>query len=86
MTKQLSAVLAAAAFVSASAFAGQSVYPFSVNDTGPVLTAQQQEYQDAWRTNGTQSEGVAGRRGFEVETATSDVHEVQTPSSNVPID
>lgn len=85
MTKQLSAVLAAAAFVglSASAFAKTSE-PFSVNESGPVLTAQQQEYQDHWQANRDSARGVAGRPGLEAQE--TNTYEVQTPSRGGPLD
>jgi hypothetical protein len=93
MAKQLSAILAAAAGValisiSASSYAEQG-QPFTVNDTGPVLTAQQEEYQ---AKASQKSEGVAGRPGLAMEStaARSDlapgIHEVQTPSRGGPID
>lgn len=88
MTKRLSAVLAAAAFigVSASAYAsGGSTYPFSVNDAGPVLTAQQQEYQDQWQASRQESLGVAGRPGLAMDGDYA-FAEVQTPSRGGPID
>ena len=92
MTKQLSAVLAAAALtLSASAYAAgeQSVFPFSVNDAGPVLTAQQQAYQDQWAATHQRAEGVAGRPGLAMEgmeSGKSAFYEVQTPSRGGPID
>jgi hypothetical protein len=85
MTKQLSAVLAAAAFVVSGSVFADSPFPFSVNDSGPVLTAQQQEYQDQWQANRGQSEGVAGRPGFAMESQ-SNTYEVQTPSRGGPLD
>jgi hypothetical protein len=92
MTKQLSAVLAAAALtLSASAYAAveQSVFPFSVNDAGPVLTAQQQAYQDQWAASHQRAEGVAGRPGLAmegIEATKTGFYEVQTPSRGGPID
>ena len=89
MTKQISAVLAAAALIgfSASAYAGGgSTFPLSVNDTGPVLTAEQQRYQDQWRANRDQAQGVAGRPGLESMEARGEFYEVQTPSRGGPID
>jgi hypothetical protein len=93
MIKQFSAVLAAAAgaallSISAPTFANgeQSPFPMSVNETGPVLTAQQQQYQ----SDRQQAEGVAGRPGLAMESLeardTSGVYEVKTPSKGGPID
>jgi len=86
MVKQLSAVLAAALLsLSASTYANgdQSPYPMSVNDTGPVLTAQQEQYQ----ADRQQAEGVAGRAGFGMDSREAGgVYEVQTPSGGGPVD
>jgi len=91
MTKQLSAVLAAAALIgfSASAYAaGTHSFPLSVNDTGPVLTAEQQRYQDQWQASRDQAQGVAGRPGLAMEGSEGrgEFYEVQTPSRGGPID
>jgi hypothetical protein len=89
MAKQLSAVLAAALLsLSASTYANgdQSTYPMSVNETGPVLTAQQQQYQ----ADREQVLGVAGRPGLAMERgeagSQSGVYEVQTPSKGGLVD
>ncbi len=94
MAKQFSAVLAAAASValisiSASTYAawGESAHPFSVNDTGPVLTAKQRQYQEQQDAMRQQAQGVAGRPGLaEGERGESAFYEVQTPSRGGPID
>ena len=86
MTKRFSAVFAAAAGavligVSAPSFAfgWQDSFPMSVSETGPVDIAQRQD-----------SEGLAGRAGFETESegysGMRAVHEVQSPSRGGPID
>ena len=82
MTKQLSAVLAAAAFIgiSGATYAANDNWPMSVNDTGPVLTAQQQKYIDEQ----DQARGVAGRAGF-ADEAPAAFYEVKTPSAGHPI-
>ncbi len=96
MTKQLSAALATAAGValislSAAAYAneGQNLHPLSVNDTGPVLTAQQEAYQEQIAAVGSEAKGVAGRPGLamdrEADLAPS-FYEVITPSAGGPID
>lgn len=90
MTRKLSAVAATAVFAFAGAsFAQERVpYPFSVNDTGPVLTAAQQEYQA--QLDRRHDEGVAGRPGLGMEGSRapegSGFWEVQTPSKGGPID
>lgn len=93
MAKQFSAVLAAASValisISASTYAGweQGIYPFSVNDTGPVLTSQQRQYQEQQDAMRQQAQGVAGRPGFaEGDRGGSAFYEVQTPSRGGPID
>jgi hypothetical protein len=87
MTKQLSAVLAAAAFIGFSA-GEHGTFPLSVNDAGPVLTAEQQRYQDQWQASRQQAQGVAGRPGFAMESieASGQFYEVQTPSRGGPVD
>jgi hypothetical protein len=90
MTRKLSAIAATAlfAFAGASLAADRVPQPFSVNDTGPVLTAAQQEYQA--KLAGESNEGVAGRPGLPMDGAKdasgSGFWEVQTPSKGGPID
>ncbi len=84
MSKQLSAVLAAAALtLSASVFANE---PMSVNETGPVLTAAQEKYE----ADRLDAQGVAGRPGFAMESriegGDAAAYEVKTPSRGGPID
>lgn len=89
MNRKLSAVAATALFALAGAtFANDRVpAPFSVNDTGPVLTAAQQAYQV--QLDRKHDEGVAGRPGLPMEGSGiegSGFWEVQTPSKGGPID
>ena len=92
MTKRISAVLAAATLIgfSASVYAAgtHSVFPLSVNDAGPVLTAEQQRYQDQWQASRDQAQGVAGRPGLEIKgiEPRGEFYEVQTPSRGGPVD
>ncbi|HEV7802324.1 MAG TPA: hypothetical protein VGP15_14700 [Burkholderiales bacterium] len=96
MAKQFSAVLAAAAGValisiSASTYAGgEQNHPLSVNDTGPVLTAQQQQYEQQLQSKREAVQGVAGRPGYAMDNSEGrgDVSsvEIKTPSRGGPID
>jgi hypothetical protein len=86
MRKQLSAVLAAAAFIAFSTTASaDGAQPFSVNETGPVLTAQQQAYQEQWQASRHQAKGATGR-ARSVADESAEVYEVHTPSNGGPID
>ena len=88
MTRKLSAVAATALFALASAsFANDVPAPFSVNETGPVLTAAQQAYQA--QLDRKHDQGVAGRPGLPMEGSGAEgsgFWEVQTPSKGGPID
>jgi hypothetical protein len=87
MTKQLSAVLAAAAFIALSGPASANGgFPLSVNETGPVLTAQQQAYQEQWQASRHRAKGVTGRAGSEAQSESAEIYEVHTPSNGGPID
>jgi hypothetical protein len=87
MTKQLSAVLAAAAFIAVSGPASANGgFPFSVNETGPVLTAQQQAYQEQWQASRHQAKGVTGKAGSAAQSESAEIREVHTPSNGGPID
>ena len=90
MTKQFAAIVAAVAGAALIGIAGpaaakwESEFPMSVNDAGPVQTAEQQRYE----ADRNQDAGVAGRPGYamDADLSTGAFYEVKTPSKGGPID
>jgi hypothetical protein len=81
MTKKFAAAVAVAGAMFVGMASAQEL-PMSVNDTGPVLTAEQARYQ----AEHDQS-GVAGRPGYAMDADSAGTfYEVQTPSKGGPID